>query len=61
MRIKLVYPEKRVVSDTTILGWYRDAVDNGEIPEAEYELGLIEAAQELEDIGHITIGEILYD
>lgn len=50
----LVYPEKKIVTATKIMGWYSDAVANGECEAGA--LDAMTAAQLLEDAGLITIG-----
>lgn len=55
----IVWPERRSVSSTQIRSWYNDAVSNGEIedevlPDREEHVEAM--AQELHDIGAITLG-----
>ena len=55
-RFEILYPEHRFVTATQIIGWYTDAVANGETSEC----GLNdpeEMARELDSIGHITLGK----
>lgn len=54
-KFNIVYPETRSVGEDTIRGWYADAVDNGEIEEADHEVDLFEAARLLDDAGIITV------
>jgi len=62
MAVRLVYPEKRVVSDETIAMWYADAVANNDIgPDykgfEKHEIRNMASA--LMDAGIITVGEWL--
>ena len=54
MRIHIIYPDDRYVDEDVIRGWYRDAVADGDIEEADHEVDLWEAIRLLEDVGHIT-------
>jgi hypothetical protein len=50
--VRVIYPERRTVSEETVIGWARDAVANGE---AESFDGTLDDAMELlEDIGEVT-------
>lgn len=51
--VYLLYPERRNVSEETIMMWASDAYDNGEIDYLP--LTLEDAIVELQDIGHITV------
>ncbi len=63
MAVRLVYPEKRVVSNETIAQWYRDAVANDEIApdylSTEKHPTVRDMAAALMDAGIITVGEWL--
>ena len=51
--VKLCYPEVRVVTGYTVMGWHADAVSNGEIEHGTQDLR--QAIANLEDLGHITV------
>ena len=51
--IKLIYPEKREVSEETLLIWAKDAFADGETEEIPETVD--DAIRILEDIGYITI------
>ena len=51
--VHLVFPEKRVVTGYTVLGWHDDAFANGELP-VQHGGDLTVAIRDLEDLGHIT-------
>jgi hypothetical protein len=51
----LLYPERKVVTATRILGWYSDALADGEV-EGESDVDAFEAARILDEAGLITLG-----
>jgi len=64
MTFKLIYPEKRIkpqiVQDHTIIGWFQDAVANGEIDTSSYDPNtkdVHEMANALADSGLITLAK----
>lgn len=62
MAVRLIYPERRVVSNETIATWYADAIANNEIgPDYKgFEKHEIrKMAMALSDAGKITVGEWL--
>lgn len=63
MAVRLVYPEKRVVSNATIATWYSDAVANNQIAQdylsTEKHPTIRDMAAALMDAGIITVGEWL--
>ncbi len=51
---RVIYPEYQTVTETTIRGWYADAVANGEAPAGSHTVAKIIAA--LEDGGRVAFG-----
>jgi hypothetical protein len=56
-KFEIIWPEKKLVSAEKILGWYRDAVMNGEIdgPEDPTSASPVFAARMLDEAGLITL------
>ena len=54
-RVKLVYPDRRLVSEAWIMCRWDDAVSNGEVEPRDSEPTLAEAIFDLEDAGFITV------
>jgi len=52
---QLVYPEHRMVSEEQIMMWHADAVENDNLHATN---DLAQAIADLEDLGHITVGDI---
>lgn len=59
MKIKIIYPENKWVSEDKIRGWYRDAVANKEVDRTDLDSTDC-MAYELENSGLITIEQIDY-
>jgi hypothetical protein len=57
MNIRLTYPDKREVPAAKILGWYHDAVENGEVEGTtdDEHITVEAAALALEDAGLISL------
>lgn len=55
MDFKLLYPERRVVSERQIKTWYSDAVANDEVDDKTC-TDVIDMAKELSSAGIITLG-----
>jgi len=55
--VRIIYPEKREVKNSQILGWYNDAVENGEVKGTvnDERIDVETAALALEDAGIITL------
>lgn len=51
---RVIWPERTVVTPEKILSWYRDAVDNRELPDAGA-VSAHQAAQALHEAGLITL------
>lgn len=56
-RVRLIYPENRTVSAATVMGWAADDLANGETEEVAEDLEHAIAIEQ--DLGHITVEEIL--
>jgi len=54
MSVRILYPEARVVSDETIIGWAKDAIANGETDADGFDGSLESAIYLLDDIGAVT-------
>ena len=57
-RVRLVYPDRRMVSEAWIMTRWDDALSNGEVEPRDSEPTLAEAIYDLEDIGQITVGKV---
>lgn len=53
VRVRLVYPENRIVSGKTVMCWAEDALENGETTEKA--ASVEDAVRILSDLGHITV------
>ena len=53
--LRLVYPEHRFVTETQIMLWHADAVVNDGLRATN---NLAQAVRDLEDLGHITVGDL---
>ncbi len=56
----ILYPDNRNVSAEKIVGWYNDAVSNGEVDaiDGDPTLNVREAALALDDAGIISLGRL---
>ena len=52
---KIIWPERRLVDDSTILSWARDAVANGELHSSVNTKDVSECANALDQAGLITL------
>ena len=57
MKIRILYPEVKEVTAEQIIGWYQDAVENGEVTGTlnDERIDVETAALALEDAGLITL------
>lgn len=58
MSVYIVYPEKRWMSDETIISWFKDGIADGMISAEEGKQchTILDMARLLADVGYITIG-----
>jgi hypothetical protein len=54
MQFRIIWPERRLVSEQDISMWYQDAIDNGQLAD-EGLTNPVEQAQALHQEGHITL------
>lgn len=52
---KLLWPERRMVDDATIIGWAKDAVANGQLHSELDTSKALDCAQALDQAGLITL------
>ena len=57
-RIRLVYPDRRLVSEAWLMCRWDDAVSNGEVEPRDNEPTIAEVIFDLEDAGFITVGKL---
>lgn len=53
--IKIVYPERRYISEDKLISWAKDCYFNADTDELAETLG--DAVRVLEDLGYITVGK----
>lgn len=61
MRIQIIYPEKRWVSEDWIRSYYSDLLMDGDIEDPGHEVDLWEAIDALNDLGVITTTGLTQD
>lgn len=55
--VRIIFPENRMVSPETLIGWAKDAVANGDTEPDGFDGSLESAMYLLEDIGQVTFAD----